>query len=98
MNRLLNDLLDLDRLAQPDVSPERECVDLGELVERVVKDASAELLEHRPVNVAVCPLRLEADRPRSSGSWRTCWPTRPGTPRRARRSGGGSGRTAAAPC
>src|SRR6266540_2718666 len=31
MDRLLNDLLDLDRLAQPTVSPERERVDLGEL-------------------------------------------------------------------
>src|SRR6266496_4483839 len=60
----LNDLLDLDRLAQPTVSPERERVDLGELVERVVKDASAELLEHRPVHVAVCPLRLEVDPPK----------------------------------
>jgi len=64
MDRLLNDLLDLDRLAQPTVSPERERVDLGELVERVVKDASAELLEHRPVHVAVCPLRLEVDPPK----------------------------------
>jgi PAS domain S-box-containing protein len=64
MDRLLNDLLDLDRLAQPDVSPERECVDLGELVGRVVKDASAELLEHRPVHVDVCPLRLEVDPPK----------------------------------
>ena len=36
MDRLLNDLLDLDRLAQPTVSPELERVDLGELVERVV--------------------------------------------------------------
>src|SRR6266511_3485800 len=64
MDRLLNDLLDLDRLAQPTVSPERERVALGELVERVVKDASAELLEHRPVHVAVCPLRLEVDPPK----------------------------------
>jgi PAS domain S-box-containing protein len=64
MDRLLNDLLDLDRLAQPNVSPERECVDLGELVGRVVKDASAELLEHRPVHVDVCPLRLEVDPPK----------------------------------
>src|SRR6266536_2789177 len=64
MDRLLNDLLDLDRLAQPTVSPERERVDLGELVERGVKDASAELLEHRPVHVAVCPLRLEVDPPK----------------------------------
>jgi PAS domain S-box-containing protein len=64
MDRLLNDLLDLDRLAQPTVSPERERVDLGELVERVVKDASTELLEHHPVHVAVCPLRLEVDPPK----------------------------------
>ncbi len=61
MDRLLNDLLDLDRLAQPTVSPEREHVDLGELVERVVKDVSGELLEQRPLHVDVCPLRLELD-------------------------------------
>jgi PAS domain S-box-containing protein len=64
MDRLLNDLLDLDRLAQPTVSPERECVDFGELVERVVKDVSAELLEERPLHVDVCPLRLEVDPPK----------------------------------
>ncbi len=64
MDRLVNDLLDLDRLAQPTVTPERERVDLGELVERVVKDVSAELLEHRPVHVDVCPLRLEVDPPK----------------------------------
>jgi PAS domain S-box-containing protein len=64
MDRLLNDLLDLDRLAQPTVTPERERVDLGELVERVVKDVSAELLEDRPVHVDLCPLRLEVDPPK----------------------------------
>src|SRR5262245_8674887 len=61
MDRLLNDLLDLDRLAQPTVTPERERVDLGELVGRVVKEASAELLGSRPVHVDVCPLRVEVD-------------------------------------
>jgi PAS domain S-box-containing protein len=64
MDRLLNDLLDLDRLAQPTVSPEREYIDLGELVRRVVKDVSAELLEQRPVHVDVYPLRLEVDPPK----------------------------------
>src|SRR5574341_631829 len=64
MDHLVNDLLDLDRLAQPTVTPERERVDLGELVERVVTDVSAELLEHRPVHVEVCPLRLEVDPPK----------------------------------
>jgi two-component system sensor histidine kinase KdpD len=64
MDRLLNDLLDLDRLAQPTVSPERECVDLGELVERVVKETTAELMERRPVHLEVCPLRLEVDPPK----------------------------------
>src|SRR5574341_546717 len=37
-------------------------------------------------------------RPRSSGWWRTCWPTPPGTPRQARPCGYGSGRTATGPC
>jgi PAS domain S-box-containing protein len=64
MDRLLNDLLDLDRLAQPTVSPEREYVDLGELVERVVKDVSAELLDQRRLHVDVCPLPLEVDPPK----------------------------------
>ena len=64
MDRLLNDLLDLDRLAQPGVNPERELVDLGQLVERVVKEASAELLEQRPLHLEVCPLRLEIDPPK----------------------------------
>ena len=64
MDRLLNNLLDLDRLAQPTVTPELERVDLGELVERVVKDASTELLADRPVHVDVCPLRLEVDPPK----------------------------------
>jgi len=61
MDRLLNDLLDLDRLAQPTVTPERERVDLGELVARVVKEASGELLGRRPVHVDACPLRVEVD-------------------------------------
>jgi PAS domain S-box-containing protein len=64
MDRLLNDLLDLDRLAQPTVTPERECVDVGELVERVVKEITAEFLDHRPVHVDVCPLRLDVDPPK----------------------------------
>jgi PAS domain S-box-containing protein len=64
MDRLLNDLLDLDRLAQPTVTPQRERIDVGELVERVVKDASGELLEDRPVHVEVCPLQLEVDPPK----------------------------------
>jgi signal transduction histidine kinase len=64
MDRLLNDLLDLDRLAQPTVTPEREYVDVGELVERVVKEIVAEFPEHRPVHVDACPLRLEVDPPK----------------------------------
>jgi signal transduction histidine kinase len=64
MDRLLNNLLGLNRLAQPTVTPELERVDLGELVERVVKDASTELLADRPVHVDVCPLRLEVDPPK----------------------------------
>jgi PAS domain S-box-containing protein len=61
MDRLLNDLLDLDRLAQPEVTPEREFVDVGELVERVVKEIVAEFPEQRPVHIDACPLRLEVD-------------------------------------
>ena len=64
MDRLLNDLLDLDRLAQPTVTADREWVDLGELVERVVKETTAELLERRPVYLDACALRLEIDPPK----------------------------------
>jgi PAS domain S-box-containing protein len=64
MDRLLNDLLDLDRLAQPTVSPERQRIDLNELVRRVVNDASRELLDRRPVHVVACPLELEVDAPK----------------------------------
>src|SRR5512132_1008410 len=56
--------LDAGRLAQPTVTPELERVDLGELVERVVKDASTELLADRTVHVDVCPLLLEVDPPK----------------------------------
>jgi PAS domain S-box-containing protein len=64
MDRLLNDLLDLDRLAQPTVSPERQSVDLGELVTRVVGEANLELLALRPVKVDACTLPLEVDPPK----------------------------------
>jgi PAS domain S-box-containing protein len=64
MDRLLNDLLDLDRLAQPMVSPERRPVDLGELVARVVGEANLELLALRPVKVDACTLPLEVDPPK----------------------------------
>ncbi len=64
MDRLLNDLLDLDRLAQPTVSPERQRVDLGELVERVVKEVRDELLDDWPLHVEMCPLELEVDPPK----------------------------------
>jgi two-component system sensor histidine kinase KdpD len=64
MDRLLNDLLDLDPLAQPTVRPERRRVDLNELVRRVVKDASRELLDRHPVHVEACPLVLEVDSPK----------------------------------
>ena len=64
MDRLLNDLLDLDRLAQPTVSPERERVDLGELVSRVVGEANLELLALRQVRLDACELPLEVDPPK----------------------------------
>jgi PAS domain S-box-containing protein len=64
MDRLLNDLLDLDRLAQPEVNPTREYVDLGDLVERVVTEVSGELLDQRPLHVDVRSLCLEVDPPK----------------------------------
>ncbi|HEX8928865.1 MAG TPA: histidine kinase N-terminal 7TM domain-containing protein, partial [Actinomycetota bacterium] len=48
LDRLLTNLLDLDRLARGALTLERRRVDLGELVGGIVKEAEAELLGERP--------------------------------------------------
>jgi signal transduction histidine kinase len=63
LGRLLTDLLDLERLARGTLDPDRQRVDLGELVSRIVTDAAPELLDGHPVSVAAAPVRLAVDPP-----------------------------------
>jgi PAS domain S-box-containing protein len=62
LDRLLGDLLDLDRLARGTLTPRRELVDLGALVHRVVDDAGVR--DEHPVVVGAPPLQLAADAPK----------------------------------
>ena len=64
LDRLLADLLDLDRLDQPTVAPERRRVDLGELVSAIVEQAAPELLDGHPVRLDARPLVLAVDAPK----------------------------------
>jgi hypothetical protein len=64
MDRLLSDLLDLDRLDRGIVEPDRSAVDLAELVERVVavQDAPPERavrIDARPTVASVDPAQVE---------------------------------------
>ena len=62
LDRLLGDLLDLDRLARGTLTPRRQLVDLGALVHRVVDDAGVR--DEHPVVVDAPPLQLAADAPK----------------------------------
>jgi PAS domain S-box-containing protein len=62
LDRLLVDLLDLDRLARGTLTPRRQLVDIGALVHRVVDDAGVK--DEHPVVVDAPPLRLAADAPK----------------------------------
>jgi PAS domain S-box-containing protein len=62
LDRLLGDLLDLDRLARGTLTPRRQPIDLGALVHRVVNDAGVK--EEHPVVIEAPPLRLAADAPK----------------------------------
>jgi PAS domain S-box-containing protein len=62
LDRLLGDLLDLDRLARGTLTPRRQLIDLGALVQQVVDDASVR--DEHPVVVDAPPLRLAADAPK----------------------------------
>jgi signal transduction histidine kinase len=59
MNRLIDDLLDLDRIDRGKVHPQRKPTDVGQLARRVVAE-SAQLDEH-PVRVVAEPLTVEVD-------------------------------------
>jgi PAS domain S-box-containing protein len=62
LNRLLADLLDLDRLARGIVGPKREPIDLTALVRWVVRDS--ELLAGHPVEVTGRPFVAAVDGPK----------------------------------
>jgi signal transduction histidine kinase len=62
LDRLLGDLLDLDRLARGTLTPRRQPVDIGALVHRVVDDSGVR--DEHPVVVDAPPLLLAADAPK----------------------------------
>lgn len=59
LDRLLSDLLDLDRLRRGMIEPKRAPTDVGDLVQRVVREWN--LLDDRPVTVETEPVVLEVD-------------------------------------
>jgi signal transduction histidine kinase len=60
MNRLINDLLDLDRIDRGEFEPMREPTDVGELA-RVIAGESSNLVSH-PVDVEADPVLVNIDR------------------------------------
>jgi signal transduction histidine kinase len=62
LDRLLGDLLDLDRLARGTLTPRRQLIDLGALVHRVVEDA--DMSDDHLVVMDAPPLQLAADAPK----------------------------------
>jgi PAS domain S-box-containing protein len=64
LERLLVNLLDLERLARGSINPDRRRVDLGELVSRLVKDVGLELLGERPISLDSSPVLIAVDAPK----------------------------------
>jgi PAS domain S-box-containing protein len=65
LGRLLTNLLDLERLTQGTLGPDRQRVDLGALVSRIVKDTGPELLgERRPISLETAPVLIAVDAPK----------------------------------
>jgi PAS domain S-box-containing protein len=65
LGRLLTNLLDLERLTQGStLDPDRQRVDLGELVSRIVKDTGPELLGERPISLETAPVLIAVDAPK----------------------------------
>jgi len=87
LDRLLTNLLDLERLAEAPSTPTADASIL------VSWSAGSSKMRRRSCSASVPsawrprPCWSRSTRPRSSGSWRTCLPTRLGTPGRTRRSG-----------
>ncbi len=64
LDRLLTNLLDLERLARGTLNPDRQRVDLGGLVSRIVKDAGSELLGEHPISLEASPVLVAVDAPK----------------------------------
>jgi len=62
LDRLLTDLLDLDRLARGTLTPERRVVDVGALTRRSVEEAA--VADEHPVVVDASSLRIAVDGPK----------------------------------
>ncbi len=62
LDRLLSDLLDLDRLARGTLTPRRQMVDLGALTRRSVEEAAVS--DEHPVVADVAPLHIAVDGPK----------------------------------
>jgi two-component system sensor histidine kinase KdpD len=60
MDRLVNDLLDLDRIDREDLTPERTFTDVGDLAKRVMREC--EQLGAHPVRVEADAIKIEVDR------------------------------------
>ena len=86
LDRLVTNLLDLDRLARGIVAPKLEPTDVGDLARRAVEESELALERPRPASISRPPC-CPRTRARSSASSRTCSRTPRGTRRRARRSG-----------
>jgi signal transduction histidine kinase len=59
MNRLVDDMLDLERLDRGQVQPEREPTDIGELVRRIAREAPG--MDTHPVRIDADPLLANID-------------------------------------
>jgi len=64
LGRLLTNLLDLERLTQGTLDPDRQGVDLGALVGRIVKDTGPDLLGERPISLETAPMLIAVDAPK----------------------------------
>ena len=62
LDRLLSDLLDLDRLARGTLTPRRQVIDVGALTRRIVDEAG--VAGEHPVAIDVAPVRIAVDAPK----------------------------------
>ncbi|HEX5937690.1 MAG TPA: ATP-binding protein [Actinomycetota bacterium] len=59
MNRLVDDLLDLDRLDRGNVQPERSPTDVGELAQKIARELPG--MESHPIRVEADPVLVDVD-------------------------------------